>query len=106
MVDLNENTPKKYTLRNIILSTIFTIGGFIVGAIVSNLVIVNRLDEKVRGIEVLIKRHELMSTVGFNKYERWLINIENQVDALSLKVAQLEANYQHLKEQVNQSSNQ
>lgn len=100
MVDLNENTLKKHTLRNIILSTIFTLGGFIVGAIVSNLVIVNRLDEKVRGIENILKHHELMSTIGVNKYERWLVNVERQVDDLSIKVAKLEANYQHLKDKV------
>lgn len=106
MVDLNENTPKKHTLRNIILSTIFTLGGFVVGAIVSNLVIVNRLDEKVRGIENILRHHELMSTMGVNKYERWLVNVESQVDALSLKVAKLEANYQHLKDKVTHLSQQ
>lgn len=106
MVDVNENTPKKHILRNLILSTIFTLGGFIVGAIVSNLVIVNRLDEKVRGIENIIKENELRSTMGDNKYERWLVNLDNQVDALALSVAKLEANYQHLKDKVTHLSNQ
>lgn len=100
MVDLKNSDVKKHTLRNIILSTIFTLGGFIIGAIVSNLVIVNRLDEKVRGIENILKHHELMSTIGVNKYERWLVNVERQVDDLSIKVAKLEANYQHLKDKV------